>query len=140
MSSKLAMDLYEVVRDWLLANRPAGVPASVAYRAAQDTAPVERPYFAALCENVVERGKITRGELVLRMRTLADDTTATDAAAWHQASARALRGNFDALKSALQAKGYWLRTLRARDYEDLPDGKLGRRYERRWAFSIQTEM
>jgi hypothetical protein len=141
MSSKLAIDLNEAARDLLRAKRPAEVPAAVEYRAEQDSDPIERPYFVLLTEGLRVRGGVLwDGELVLRMRVLSDDTTATAAAGWHQASARLLRDEFAALRSAMQAKGYVFRFFRAGEYEDAADGKDGRRYEQRWKVQLCTAL
>lgn len=134
-------DLCTVVRDWLLANRPAGVPEAVAIRAAGDTAAVERPYVVVMCDGVrIEHGLLVTGDLVLRMRTQADEQTAAAAARWHRELVGALRGSegFDDLQVAMQERGYWLRPMVAGEYEDAKDGRRGRRYEQRWKVWVQT--
>ena len=141
MSSKVTIDLNAAVRDWLSAHRPAVVPATVLYRAEQDTGMIERPYFVVACEGDRTRSVVLHdGELVLRMRVRDDDTAAADAAAWLQASVAAIGENFAALKSMLEGKGYFLRLLRARDYADAADGTDGRSYEQRWGYQVQTGM
>lgn len=132
-------DLNEVVRDYLAAHRPAGVPAALPYRAAQDTAAVERPFMVSLCEGVrVENHLLVMGTLVLRMKTRADEQAAADAATWHRLSVALIRGNLEDLTAAMQAKGWWLVRLTPGEYDDAPDGRRGRMYEQRWDFEVQT--
>jgi len=133
------------VRDWLVANRPASVPEEVAIRAAGDTAAVERPYCVVLCDGVRNQSKeLVRGELVLRMRTQADEQTAAQAATWHHELVRELKKeeSFRAIVEAMQALGYWLRppSLVAGEYVDEKDGTRGRRYEQRWGWFVQTSL
>ncbi len=138
-TTAVSNDFSDVIRDWLTANRPAGVPVTVEYRAAADRAALARPYFVAACDGVAVQSRILyTGEILLRMRTRADDQAATDAATWHHASAAALSANLEALRDAMQAKGYWLRHMIPGDYEDALDGPRGRAYVQRWKFLIQT--
>ncbi len=129
------------VRDWLKANRPAAVPATVEIRAAQDRAPVARPFLVVLCEDGRTRSEVLHyGVLVLRMKTRADEQDALAAAGWHHACLAPFGDPevFRHLELALQQQGYWLRQLKKADYVDKADGRRGRAYEQRWNYLVQT--
>lgn len=110
------------IRDWLVANRPAGLPASITVNSktkaigivalVADRTTAERP--VVVLEAAVGNWMhphLVRVRLRVRLLTQQDDSTAANEAAWMYAVVDALRENEAALQTELRQDGYWLRRV-----------------------------
>lgn len=123
----------------LQAARPASIPPSIPIVIESTRVPLTRPLFVVRANEGRDlHPKMRQLNIILELRTHADEQEPEFASAWHAAAAQWLTDNPASLHATLATENLRLHRFTPGLPTDEPEGRRGRTYSQTWTAIIES--